>query len=88
MKLLIALAVAQALDAGTSCVAFAQGLREANPFIPSNCAVATGAKAGAVTVAWAATRGHPRARRVIYWLGIGAAGTAAAWNTRALSRTR
>ena len=49
--LIIALAVAHALDIQSSCKAFATGLyREGNPFVPSNCAAVTVAAAASSVV--------------------------------------
>lgn len=64
-----AFALAQALDAGTTCAAFARGGIEANPVMPGSCKASVGVKA-AVTVGYGFAlrplfKTHPRAARVL-----------------------
>lgn len=47
---IVAVALAQALDAGTSCAAFARGYVEGNRLLPTSCGAVVGIKAG-ITVA-------------------------------------
>lgn len=69
--LLTALLSLQAVDLGTSCVAFARGYGERNPFVPSSCGLAI-AEVGAVDTAgiWFVQQriATPWKRRLIYGL--------------------
>ena len=68
---LIALAIARALDAGTTCQAFHRGGSEGNPVLPTNCPVAISVQAGLVVgqdfgLAKLAAK-HPKLAQVIAW---------------------
>ena len=68
---LIALAIARALDAGTTCQAFHRGGSEANPVLPTNCPVAISVQAGLVVgqdfgLSKLAAK-HPKLAQVIAW---------------------
>ena len=58
---LLAFALAQALDAGSSCVGFARGATEANPFMPGHCTTMVAIK-GVSTAVYALAM-HPLTRR-------------------------
>lgn len=69
---LIAVALAHALDAGSTCAALARpGLVEGNPLLPHTCpaiaAVKAGTVAGYAIAARPLFRTHPRAAR---WLSV------------------
>ena len=83
---LFALAVAQALDASSTCVAFRKGFVEANPFLPQHCAAVAAIKGGTVMpLTWAVGRKHRKAGKVIAVVGIVAAGTATVINLKRIS---
>jgi len=49
-KLMIALAIAHAMDATSTCRDFRKGSYEMNPFVPSNCAAVITASVGSSLV--------------------------------------
>lgn len=67
--LLISIALANAGDAASSCYAFSQGLREANPLLPTNCAAVVAIKAGVtsyqMTVIAKSYKPHPKATKIV-----------------------
>ena len=70
-KALIALAIARALDASTTCAAFNRGGSEGNPVLPTNCPVAISVQAGLVVgqdfgLSRLAAK-HPKLAQVIAW---------------------
>lgn len=83
---LIAFAVAQALDAGTSCAALQHGAREGNPLLPSTCgrmiAVKAGMTAGYGVAMRPAFQQHPRLARIVTGLLITSTVAVAIHNTR------
>ena len=66
---LLAFALSQALDVGTSCAAFARGAYEANPIMPSTCGTMVATKVattGAYTLLMhPLARKHPKLARVL-----------------------
>lgn len=83
---ILALAVAQALDASTSCAAFRRGAVEANWMMPHTCSQMVATKA-VLTVSYAAVmrpvfRTHPTAAKVATGVAIGIALAASAHNSR------
>lgn len=70
----VALALSRALDAGSSCAAFARGAVEANPMLPHSCAAQVGVQAGAsLAQGWMLTKlapTHPRLARTLAMVTI------------------
>ena len=84
---LFALAVAQALDASSTCIAFRNGFVEANPLLPQNCVAVATIKGGTVMpLTWALGRKSKKACKIIAIVGIAAAGTAKALNISRMSK--
>ena len=68
---LIALAIARALDASTTCQALRRGGSEGNPVLPTNCPIAISVQAGLVVgqdfgLSKLAAK-HPKLAQVIAW---------------------
>ncbi len=87
MKLtLIALAIARALDASSTCAAFHRGGSEGNPVLPTNCPVAISVQAGLVVgqdfgLSKLAAK-HPRLAQIIAWSTTSIEGAVAFHNAR------
>ena len=83
---LIALAIARALDAGTTCAALHRGAVEGNPILPSNCpaaiAIQAGTAAGQDFGLGKLAKRHPKAAQIIAWCTVSMEGFAAWHNAR------
>lgn len=81
---ILAFALAQALDAGTTCVALQRGFVEGNPFLPESCQGIVVVKA-AVVVGVSLTaipiyRRAPKKWRILMAIGVGAGVAPAIYN--------
>jgi hypothetical protein len=85
--MLLALIVARALDATSTCAAFNRGATEANPLIPTGCRTAVAVQAGVATAQTFGLlrlhRHHPKVALAIALATVGIEGYAVVSNSRA-----